>query len=238
MSGLPADGHQAPIDELVAYLARFVTEERLARMRRVLDERTRYLTVVVEDVYQPHNASAVLRTCDCFGIQDVHIVENRNQYRLNPGVELGTAQWLTLHRYGSNEHNTRDALRRLRESGYRIVATSPHTHEVSLDRFDLEAGPAALLFGNELDGLSCEAMQTADEHLVIPMYGFVESFNISVSAAIVLHRLSSRLRSSDIAYRLSPDDRIRVMLGWLRSSVGRAEALEREFLARRKEART
>ncbi|MFW5744441.1 MAG: TrmH family RNA methyltransferase [Spirochaetota bacterium] len=216
-------------DRLIDYLARFVTAERRARMHAVLAERTRYLTVAVEDIYQPHNASAVLRTCDCFGVQDVHIIENRNEYRLNPGVELGTAQWLTLHRYRDGGDNTPAAIDSLRAAGYRVVATTPHTNQVALEQFDLRAGPIALLFGNELDGLSDTALEAADEHLVIPMYGFVESFNISVSAAIVLHHLAHSLRTSDLDYRLDEEERRDIELAWLRSSITRVEALEREF---------
>ncbi|MFW5789066.1 MAG: TrmH family RNA methyltransferase [Spirochaetota bacterium] len=216
-------------DRLIDYLARFVTAERRARMHAVLAERTRYLTVAVEDIYQPHNASAVLRTCDCFGVQDVHIIENRNEYRLNPGVELGTAQWLTLHRYRDGGDNTPAAIDSLRAAGYRVVATTPHTNQVALEQFDLRAGPIALLFGNELDGLSDTALEAADEHLVIPMYGFVESFNISVSAAIVLHHLAHALRTSDLDYRLDEEERRDIELAWLRSSITRVEALEREF---------
>ncbi len=221
--------------ELIAYLSGFVTAERLSRMRRVLAERTRYLTVVVEDIYQPHNASAVLRTCDSFGVQDVHIIENRNRYRLNPGVELGTAQWLTLYRYRGAANNTPDAIGELHAAGYRIVATTPHTNDVTLDRFDLDAGPTALLFGNELDGLSNDALTLADEHLMIPMYGFVESLNISVCAAVVLYHLTQRLRASGIAYHPSQEEQDEIMLGWLRSSIGRAPALEREFHSRDRE---
>lgn len=218
------------------YLQGFLTESRLKRMRAALEERTRYITVLVEDIYQPHNASAVLRTCDCFGVQDVHIVENRNEYRINPGVELGTAQWLTLHRYSAQgEENTSSAIARLRKSGYRIVATTPHTTQTNLEQFDLGAGPVALLFGNEPEGLSRVALESADEHLVIPMYGFVESFNISVSAAIVVHHLSHALRTSGRAYQLSDREREEVMLAWLRSTVGRADALERKFSEDEKE---
>jgi tRNA (guanosine-2'-O-)-methyltransferase len=223
--------------ELIAHLSRFITAERLSRMRQVLAERTRYLTVAVEDIYQPHNASAVLRTCDSFGVQDVHVIENRNRYRINPGVELGTAQWLTLHRYRGAANNTPEAIGTLRDAGYRIVATTPHTNDVALDRFDLEAGPAALLFGNELDGLSAEAISLADEHLVIPMHGFVESLNISVCAAVVLYHLTHRLRASGIAYHPSPEEQDEIMLGWLRSSIGRAPALEREYFARNRQNR-
>jgi tRNA (guanosine-2'-O-)-methyltransferase len=232
------NAEHAGVDQgLLDYLSGFVTEQRLQKMRRVLAERTRYLCVAVEDIYQPHNASAVLRTCDCFGIQDVHIIENRNAYCVNPGVELGTAQWLTLHRYRGGDDNTRPAIERLRAFGYRIVATTPHTDQVSLHEFDLAAGPVALLFGNELERLSQAALAEADEHLVIPMHGFVESFNISVSAAIVLHHLSLGLRSAQFEYRLSQDEQDAVLLSWLRSSIARVEALEREYAGSRRSER-
>ena len=216
-------------DALIDYLSGFVTEQRLERMTTVLSERTRYATVVVEDIYQPHNASAVLRTCDCFGVQDVHIIENRNAYRLNPGVELGTAQWLTLHRYSGEPDNTPRAIAGLRDQGYRIVATSPHADQTTLERFDIDAGPFALLFGTELDGLTATAVALADEHMVIPMFGFVESFNISVSVAIALHHLTHHLRSSTIDYRLTHDDQRQLLLGWLRSSIGHVEQIEARF---------
>ncbi len=221
--------------QLIDYFSQFVTPQRLTRMRQVVAERTRYLTVVVEDIFQPHNASAVLRTCDGFGVQDVHIIENRNRYRVNPGVELGTAQWLTLHRYREAANNTPHAIRSLREAGYRVIATTPHTDHVELDCFDLGAGPAAFLFGNELDGLSHDALAHADDHVVIPMYGFVESLNISVCAAVVLHHLMQKLRTSGIAYQTSVQEQHEIMLGWLRSSIGRAPELERAFHARRRE---
>ena len=230
------DDDPQSVAPLIDYLSAFVTADRVGKMHRVLEERTRYLTVVVEDIYQPHNASAVLRTCDCFGIQDVHIIENRNRYRVNPGVELGTAQWLTLHRYHGRPDNSRATIGRLREQGYRIVATTPHTDQVTLEEFDLGAGPAAIMFGNELDGLSADTLDSADEHLIIPMHGFVESYNISVSAAIVLHNLSGRLRSSEIPYRLTKCERESTLLAWLRSSIGRVEALEREYRSRQRTA--
>jgi tRNA (guanosine-2'-O-)-methyltransferase len=213
----------------IAFLEQFVTTDRAQRMRTVLAERTRYLTVTLEEIYQPHNASAVLRTCDSLGVQDVHIIESRNRYRLNPGVELGSAQWLTLHRYGERDGGTVAAIETLRRRGYRIVATSPHNGPVTLDTFDLERGPAALLFGTELDGLSSAALELADEYLVIPMFGFVESFNISVSAAVILHTLTTQLRRSSIDYHLSEDEQTTLQLDWLRATIRRVELLEREF---------
>lgn len=216
-------------DQRIELLKQHVTDRRLDRLMAALPWRTRYLTVVVEDVYQPHNASAVLRSCDAFGIQDVHIVENRNRYRVNPGVELGSSQWLTLHRYGHPEDtvaNTRQALNALKNRGYRIVAATPHRDGVTPDSFDLGAGPAAIWFGSEMEGLSPVVLQEADEYLVIPMHGFVESLNISVSAAITLYRLATRLRGSGVDWRLPEAESRQVMLQWLRASVRYWKLLE------------
>lgn len=214
----------------IEILQPFVTEERWNRMRDVLSHRTRYLTVVLEDIYQPHNASAVLRSCDAFGVQDVHIVQNRNRYQTNPGVELGTAQWLSLSRYGSAgdpasyDHTTR-CIASLRAAGYRIVATTPHRRGAAPDTIPLEPGPIALLFGTEKEGLSAAALDGADEYLAIPMVGFVESLNISVSVAVTLYALTTRLHSGPIAWRLGDAERDRLLADWLRASVRHAAGI-------------
>ncbi len=218
------------------YLSGFVTEQRLDKIRRVLAQRHRYITVMLEDIYQPHNASAVLRSCDAFGIQDVHIVENRNRYRINPDVELGTAQWLSITRYNAGEHNTAEAVRALRKKGYRIVATAPHSDDCLLADLDLSPGPVALMFGTELSGLSDQAMELADEFVRIPMHGFVESFNISVSAALSLYDLDRRLRSSDIAFQLTEDEHCEIQGQWLAASIKKSQALEAEFRRTYREA--
>lgn len=214
---------------LLAYLSGFLTERRLARFREVLEARTRYVTVALEDIYQPHNASAVLRTCDGFGVQDVHIIENRNTYRVNPDVALGSSQWLDLITYGGRGDNTSAAITALRERGYRIVATSPHRDDVRLEDLDLAAGRVAFLLGNELDGLTETAIEAADVHMRIPIYGFVESFNISVAAAIILHHTTLELRRSTLPWRLTEEEKEEILLAWVRSSTPRREALEREY---------
>ncbi len=214
---------------VLEYLTGFLTHKRRETMRRVVADRTRYLTVLVEDIYQPHNASAVLRSLDACGVQDVHIVENRNRYQINPGVALGSSRWLTIHRYADGASNTADAMAALRRAGYRLVATSPQPGAATLESFDVTAGPAALLLGNELDGLSAEAIEAADEHLYIDMYGFVESFNISVSAAIIIYKLGQRLRHSGVDWRLSEDARNELLLEWTRRSLKQSKALERRL---------
>ena len=220
--------------ELINHLASFVTEERWQLMNKIIADRTRYLTVILEDIFQPHNASAVLRTCDCFGVQDVHIIENKNEYTVNPDVALGASKWLNLKKYNETEENTIACIKELKSQGYRIVATTPHTNDVDLEAFDLSKGKIALMFGSELPGLTETALEHADEFLKIPMYGFTESFNISVSAAIVLHHLRWKLNQSEIKWQLSDDEKDEILLNWLRQSIKRSEVVERDFYKRKK----
>lgn len=214
---------------LIEYLSGFITENRFKQLTRVLEHRTRYLTVVLEDIYQSQNASAVLRTCDCFGVQDVHIIENKNEYNINPDVALGASKWLSLNYYNKKENNTLDAIQQLKQQGYRIVATTPHTDDVDLEEFDLSKGKTALVFGTELTGVSDVVMENADEFMKIPMYGFTESFNISVSAAISLHHLIYKLKNSDIDWQLGKDMSDEILLSWLRKSIKKSDIIEKRY---------
>ena len=206
-------------DALIEHLKTFATPERVDTFLRVLGSRTRYLTVVLEDIYQPQNASAVLRSADGFGIQDVHVIENNHEYVINPMVEKGASAWLNLHKYDGQGNNTLKAIKKLKADGYRIVATTPHTDDVNLDDFDLSKGKTAIVFGTEVTGISDLVREQADEFLKIPMYGFTESFNISVSAAIVMHHLRLKLEQSDINWKLSKTDADEILIKWFRKSV-------------------
>jgi tRNA (guanosine-2'-O-)-methyltransferase len=218
-------------EKLINHLSEFITVERLKLFEKVLEQRTSYITLVLEDIFQPQNASAVLRTCDCFGIQHIHIIENRNKFTVDREVAMGASKWLSLHKYNQNEQNSLDAIKTLKIKGYRIVATSPHINDRFLPEFDLSKGKIALVFGSELPGISETIMNEADEFLKIPMYGFTESFNISVSAAIVLYQLSQKLRNkSEINWKLSKEESNEIKLEWLRATIKRSSAIERKFL--------
>jgi len=219
--------------ELIEYLKQFVFERRAELFENVIQNRTRYITVVLEDIFQAHNASAVLRTAECFGIQDIHIIENRNQYTVSPDVALGSPKWLNLKKYNKNENNTLTAINELKQRGYRIVATTPHTNDVNLEDFDLNKGKIALFFGTEQHGLSHLMIDHADEYLKIPMYGFTESFNISVSAAIVLHHLTYKLRQSNIDWKLSEQEKIDILFEWLKRAVKKSNMLIEKFLSQK-----
>lgn len=217
-------------NQLVKYLKDFVTEDRWQRISKVVDKRTRHVTVVLEDIYQPHNASAVLRNCDCFGIQDVHIIENRNEFDPNQGITIGADQWISIYSYNEpGANNTKCCYEHLRRQGYRIVATTPHEEDVTIDQIPVEQ-KTALVFGAELKGLSDYALEHADSYARIPMVGFSESFNISVGAALCLYEFTTKLRQSEVEWSLSDAEKLNLQGKWLENSLRAGSRLKKRFL--------
>ncbi len=217
-------------ERLYEQLSEFISDNKRALFDRLAPLRTRHITVVLEDIYQAHNASAVVRTADLLGIQDMHIIENRNKYTVNPDVTLGSSKWVNMHRHREGDDNTLRCMQQLKQQGYQIVVTSPRAADVTPGNIDLER-PMAFCFGTELTGASDVLMEHADMHLRIPMYGFTESYNISVSAAIVLYTVMERLRASAVQWQLSDDDRNALKLEWARKVVHSAAHLEARFRA-------
>jgi tRNA (guanosine-2'-O-)-methyltransferase len=213
---------------LTDYLDGFVSERRKGRLVEVLEERTNHLTVVLEDVYQSHNFSAVLRSADIFGIQNIHFIENRNKYKISEDVSMGSTQWLTLNRYQKFENNTRECITQLKNKGYRIVATSLNERSVTLDQLKVDK-PIALIFGTELTGISEDVQDMADEFVYLPMFGFTESFNISVCAALCMHELSTKIRAQVPDYKLTESEKKEIYLEWLKVSVKKHELMIKEF---------
>ncbi|MCB0763402.1 MAG: RNA methyltransferase [Flavobacteriales bacterium] len=214
--------------ETYTRLCEFISENKRDLFDRLAPLRTRHITVVLEDVYQPQNASAVVRTSDLLGIQDIHIIENRNKFTVNPDVTLGSSKWVGMHRYRGPENNTGQCIDALRKAGYAIVVTSPRAPEITPNTIDLER-PMAFCFGTELTGASDELMAAADVSMRIPMYGFTESYNISVSAAIVLYTVMERLRASNIPWQLDAAGVMALKLQWARKVVHSAAHLEERF---------
>jgi len=213
---------------LTQYLEGFVSERRLGRLKEVLEARTNHLTLVLEDVYQTHNFSAVLRSADIFGIQSTNFIENRNKYKISEDVSMGSTQWLTLNRYQNHDNNTRACLTDLKAKGYKIVATSLHKNSVSLQELDISK-PVALVFGTELTGISSDVEEMADEFVKLPMYGFTESFNISVCAALCMYELSTRLRKEVPDFELTVSEKEEIYIEWLKASVKKHDLIIKEF---------
>lgn len=215
---------------LTEHFSQFITDQRKLFTENVLSQRTRHVTLVLEDIYQAQNASAAVRTCECLGVQDIHIIENQNSYGVNKKVVMGSSKWLDIKRYKSKGvNNTAGCYQSLRDAGYTILATDPSPEGISIN--DVEVGEKiAVVMGNELEGISDYAVKHADGKVRIPMFGFTESFNISVSAALCLNTLLLKLRQSDVAWQLPDQQLIDLRLTWFRKMVRRSDIIEKEFL--------
>jgi tRNA (guanosine-2'-O-)-methyltransferase len=191
-------------------------------------QRTRYLSVAIENIYQEHNASAILRSCDCFGIQELHVIEKNNQYKVQRDIALGAGRWVDLYNYDKGASPTFDCISSLKKRGYKIIAAHPHTERQTIFKVSLDQ-PIALVFGTERQGISAEVIESADDFVQIPMYGFTESFNVSVSVAIVLNTLRYRLETSKLDWKLSQEEQVKLKLKWCRKIVREGALLEEEI---------
>ena len=212
--------------DLLAHLESYLTENRKQLFNKVIAERTRHFTVVTEDVYQLHNTSAVMRSCDVFGIQDLNVVEELEGKRIDKEIAMGAQKWVTLKRYDAID----SCIDKLKSENYQIIATTPHKSSVSPEAFDVSQ-KAAFFFGKESDGLSEKVFSQADGFLKIPMYGFTESLNISVSVAIILQQLVEKLKKSDVAWQLSGEEQTAIRLQWAKRSIKSVEAIIERFYA-------
>lgn len=215
---------------LLEELLKYVSEHRRELFLEKIQHRTKFITVVLENIFQPQNASAVLRTADCLGIQSVHVIENTNAYKINPDVALGSDKWLDIHYYKKkDQNNTVACIKQLKQEGYQIVATMPHKKQVLLTEF-FPTQKVALIFGTEQDGVSDDVIDHADVFLNIPMYGFTESYNISVSAGITLFTLVENLKKENRELSLTEEEKLDLLLSWCKNSVRMSKKIESQFL--------
>jgi tRNA (guanosine-2'-O-)-methyltransferase len=210
--------------EYLKFLENILTDDRKERFLNVLKNRTNHFTVVVEDLFQLHNTSAVMRSCEVFGIQELHVVEERYGKKIDAEIAMGAQKWVDVKRFDSID----TCIKTLKNKGFQIIATTPHENDCLMDDFDISK-PSALFFGTERDGLSPEVLEHADGFLKIPMVGFTESLNISVSAAIIIQNLMHRLRKSDIKWQLSENEILEKRLEWAKSSIKDIKRIEERY---------
>ncbi len=191
------------------------TARRIDRLRSVAASRQAGLTVVLEDIHDPHNAEAVFRSCDALGVQQVHLIFEREApfkpRRIGKASSASANKWLsfTVHR------STAACLGALRASGYELVAAAPPPRGCELAAADLTATRLALLFGNEHRGLSEEALAAAEQVMSIATVGMVRSLNLSVAAAICLHEATRQRAATGRDFRLSTEEQARLVAEWL-----------------------
>jgi tRNA (guanosine-2'-O-)-methyltransferase len=210
--------------ELLTYLEGFLTDNRKEGFLRVLKNRTKHFTIAMEDVYQLHNTSAVMRSCEVFGVQELNVIEQKFGKRIDSEIAMGAQKWVDVNRFNT----VQSCIDAKRAQGYQIIATTPHNDSCMLHEFDITK-PSAIFFGTEKNGLSEEVIEQADGFIKIPMVGYTESLNISVSAAIIIQDITTRLRQSNINWQLSEEEILDKRLDWTRKSIRDIEFIERKF---------
>jgi len=214
--------------KLFEYLSSYLTANRLNLINKVVQERTKHITVVIEDVYQERNAGALVRTCDCFGIQNIHIIEKEHSFKASHAISQGANKWVDLHIYKSIE----TCIHKLKVDGYTILATTPHQQSIQLEEIDIDK-KTAILFGSELNGLSEKALALADGYLSIPIHGFSESYNISVSVGIILYNLSNKLKASNVNWQLKEHEILEKKIDWAKKTIPRGDKIAEHYLAKK-----
>ena len=208
----------------LTFLENILTDNRKERFQKVLENRTKHFTIAVEDIFQLHNTSAVMRSCEVFGIQEMNVIEERYGKSIDKEIAMGAQKWVDINKF----ETVTDCLKTLKGKGYQIIATTPHENDCLLDDFDISK-PSALFFGTERDGLSDEILKAADGFLKIPMVGFTESLNISVSAAIIIQNLTERLRKSDINWQLTDEEILEKRMAWTKNSIKDIKRIEERY---------
>lgn len=206
------------LQEQINYLANFVTENRIQRFDAILEQRTKHFTVILEDLYQKHNQSAIVRSCEIFGIQDVYVIENKYVSYMSNQVAKGAQKWLDFKMYDSINHNTQTCIDAVKKAGYQVIVTSPHIDSCLLKDFDITK-KSAFVFGVEKEGVSNQMIEQADGFIKIPMYGFTESLNVSVAAAIILQSVTERLKNSSVLWQLTETEKKKIKMNWLKKSI-------------------
>ena len=219
--------------DLVQYLKTFIVDERRELFEEKIEQRTKHITVVLENIFQGRNISASIRSADCFGIQDMHIIENDNIFNDDSEVSMGAEKWISITRYNKEKHNSIEAIEKLKDEGYQIIATTPHNTDCSLFDLDISKKKVALFFGAEVRGCSAETLALSDKKIRIPMYGFTESLNISVSVSLCLQHLTYKLRKAGFNWKMNVDEQDEAMLQWLRNSIKASAQIEEEYLNKR-----
>jgi tRNA (guanosine-2'-O-)-methyltransferase len=222
-------------NQIIDYFQSFLSEHKKSLFDEIIRDRTRHVTVVLEDLFHPHNTSAILRNCDCFGIQDIHVIENNHRFVNSRDISKGSNKWLDIYRYNENEQNTLSCLDTLKKNGYLIAAMSPNENDVLIDDLPVDQ-KIAMVFGAEKFGLSDKTKQAADVFVKIPMLGFTESFNVSVSAALSLSHISQKIRNQEVSWQLTPEEIQRIKLTWTLRTIQSARSIVKRYLLENPEA--
>ena len=184
----------------------------------------------MEDLIDPHNVNAVFRTGECLGIQKFHVIDNEQHFHVGKGVSKGSTKWIDIDCYDAEGGlNSESAIQKIKDKGLRLLVTSPSAKAIPINEIDISK-PLALVIGNERDGVSDIMKRSADQLISIPMYGFTESFNVSVASAILIHSLSNRIHQEVVNWEISEQVKANYRFEWYKKSMARPDYYQKFFV--------
>lgn len=207
------------------YLKQFLTEERLRKIEHFAPESSDFVLPVLEDVYQFRNAAAIVRSVEACGFHKVVALQEENNFEPNLKVTKGADTWVEVEKLPRNM----ESFQKIKDKGYKIVAVSLESNAKMLPDYEITE-PIALVFGTEMEGVSQEILDFADETLAIPMYGFTRSFNVSVAASICMYELKQKLMKSDVDYKLNEEKLLRKKILWTVNSMRSGDQIFEKYL--------
>lgn len=196
------------------YIKQFLTDERLEKIEHFAPESSDFVLPVLEDVYQFRNAAAIVRSVESCGFHKVVALQEENNFEPNLRVTKGADTWVEVEKLPRNIAS----LQKIKDRGYKIVAVSLENNAKMLPEYEITE-PIALVFGTEMEGVTQEILDFADETLAIPMYGFTRSFNVSVAASICMYELKQKLMKSSIDYKLDEYKLMKMKIRWAVNSI-------------------
>ena len=205
-------------DKLYRFLSNHLSEHKRNLFDTIANDRTKHVCLVLEDLYQIQNISALFRSAESWGIQDVHVIENNNSFALHKRIAKGAGDWLSVIRYNNSPNNSEQCFNSLRKKGYQIAVTALTDDAVSLDEIDLSK-PTAMVLGTELTGASDYAISVADVKFKIPLYGFTESLNVAAAGAVIMRYSAEKIRSQNINWQLNEEELIDLKTTWAKKTI-------------------
>ncbi|MEG2078370.1 RNA methyltransferase [Chryseobacterium sp.] len=207
------------------YLKQFLTEERLRKIEHFAPESSDFVLPVLEDVYQFRNAAAIVRSVEACGFHKVVALQEENNFEPNLKVTKGADTWVEVEKLPRNM----ESFQKIKDKGYKIVVVSLENNAKMLPEYEITE-PIALVFGTEMEGVSQEILDFADETLAIPMYGFTRSFNVSVAASICMYELKQKLMKSTIDYKLNEEKLLKMKIRWAVNSIKSGKQILAKYL--------
>lgn len=206
-----------------------LTEHKKNLFTTLIEYRTNHIAWLADNFYHEQNSSAIIRSADCFGYNTVFVIEDKYRFKVNEEIAMGAQKWVNTVIFQVGNVDYGQAIHAIKQSGYKLIAATPHINGLSVENLDIRK-PICIAMGSERHGHHPEILEEADGFVAIPMEGFSESLNVSVTAGVLMYTLKKRLKSEGIDWQLSDADKKRQILIWMLKTIPSAQKMVERWI--------